>query len=93
MPYVMLQKTWPGNFRRTITTKSRGGKEARRTLEFIPGVPVDLTGDEVSALMPDIGVSLLPIELDEKARPRIIEDAVDIDQSEVVQNATQHADK
>tara|TARA_R110000868_G_C10532668_1_gene734178 strand:+ start:84 stop:353 length:270 start_codon:yes stop_codon:yes gene_type:complete len=89
----MLRKSWPGNFRRTLTTKGRGGKESKRTLEFVPGVAVDLTSDEVLALMPDIGVALLPIELDEKARPRIIEDAVAVDQSEVVRDATQHADK
>ena len=76
MPYVMLRKTWPGNFRRTITTKGRGGKQSKRTLEFTPGVPVDLTAEEAEELMPDIGVSLQPVELDEKARPRIITDAV-----------------
>lgn len=93
MPIVMLKRSWPGNFRRTITVKGRGGKETKRVLEFSPGVPVDLTAEEVEAMMPDIGTALQPVELDEKARPRIIHDAVGVDQVEVVHNAAQHADK
>jgi hypothetical protein len=75
MPFVMLQKNWPGNFRRTVTTGKKG-KEYRRALEFSPGVPVELSAAEVDALRGDIGVSLQPIEFDEKARPRVITDDV-----------------
>lgn len=80
MPFVMLKKTWPRNFRRTITTLKKG-KETKRTLEFTPGVPVELTPAEVDALRSDIGVSLQPVEFDEKARPRVITDDVVADES------------
>lgn len=45
-------------------------------MEFLPGVPVELSAAEVDALRGDIGVSLQPIEFDEKARPRIITEDV-----------------
>lgn len=79
MPSVMLKKTWPANFRRTITTGKKG-KETKRVLEFRPGVPVELTAAEVEAVRADIGVALQPIEFDEKARPRVISDEVDVDE-------------
>lgn len=78
MPFVMLKKNWPGMFRRTITTGKKG-KEVRRTLEFAPGVPVDLTLSEIDALRGDIGTALTPVEFDEKARPRVITDDVEAD--------------
>ncbi len=71
MPFVMLKKNWPGNFRRTI-----GPPQDRRQLEFAPGVPVDLTAAEVDMLRADIGIALMPVDFDEKARPRIITDDV-----------------
>jgi hypothetical protein len=75
MPWVMLKKNWPANFRRTITTGKKG-KEVKSTLEFSPGVPVDLSAAEVEALRSDIGVALVPVDFDEKARPRVITDEV-----------------
>jgi hypothetical protein len=75
MPFVMLKKNWPANFRRTITTGKKG-KETRRVFEFSPGVPVDLSAAEVEALRSDIGVALVPVDFDEKARPRVITDEV-----------------
>lgn len=80
MPFVMLKKNWPGNFRRTITTGKKG-KETKRVLEFTPGEPVELTPAEVDALRSDIGVALQPVEFDEKARPRVITDDVVADES------------
>lgn len=80
MPFVMLKRNWPGNFRRTITTGKKG-KETKRVLEFSPGVPVELMAAEVDALRKDIGVALQPIEFDENARPRIITDDVVADES------------
>jgi hypothetical protein len=74
MPFVMLRANWPAAFRRTII--SGGGKV---TLEFKPGVPVDLTPSEISGVQADIGVALVPVEFDEKARPRVITDDVVID--------------
>lgn len=71
----MLKKNWPGNFRRTIKTGKKG-KEVESVLEFSPGVPVDLTPAEVEALRSDIGVALVPVDFDEKARPRVITDEV-----------------
>lgn len=75
MPFVMLKKNWPGNFRRTITIGKKG-KETKKVLEFSPGVPVELTAQEVEAVRADIGIALQPIEFDEKARPRVITDEV-----------------
>jgi hypothetical protein len=75
MPFVMLKRTWPANFRRTITTGKKN-KEVTETLEFSPGVPVDLSSAQVEALRPDIGVALVPVDFDEKARPRVITDEV-----------------
>jgi hypothetical protein len=76
----MLKPGWPGNFARTITTKVKG-KELTERLVFTPGVPVNLSQAQVEKLMPDIGVSLQPIEMDEKARPRIITDEVSVDET------------
>jgi len=81
----MLNKAWPGNFRRTITTGKKG-KEVKQTLEFIPGVPVDLTGPQAEALMPDIGVALDAIEFDDKHRPRVITDDVLIEAAAAKEN-------
>ncbi len=71
MPFVMLRSNWPNTFRRTVTLKGQ-----KQTLEFRPGVPVDLTPVEISALQPDIGIALMPVEFDEKARPRVITEDV-----------------
>ena len=79
MPFVMLKRNWPGNFRRTITTGKKG-KETKKVLEFSPGVPVELTAAEVEAVRSDIGTALQPIEFDEKARPRVITDDVVADE-------------
>jgi hypothetical protein len=81
MPFVMLKRNWPGNFRRTITSGKKG-KETKKVLEFSPGVPVELTPAEVEALRSDIGPALQPIEFDEKARPRVISDEVEVDTPE-----------
>ena len=75
MPFVMLKRNWPGNFRRTITIGKKG-KETKKVLEFSPGLPVDLTAAEVEALRPDLGIALLPVDFDEKGRPRVITDEV-----------------
>lgn len=79
MPFVMLKRNWPGNFRRTITTGKKG-KETKKVLEFSPGVPVELTAAEVESVRSDIGTALQPIEFDEKARPRVITDDVVADE-------------
>ena len=83
MPFVMLKRNWPGNFRRTITTGKKG-KENKRVLEFMPGVPVDLSAAEVEALRSDIGVVLVPVDFDEKNRPRVITDEVLPEETEPV---------
>lgn len=76
MPQVMLKRDWPGSFRRTVTTKIKG-RDFTKALEFSPGVAVELTVAEVEAVRGDIGVSLLPIDMDAKNRPRIISDDVE----------------
>lgn len=72
MPEVMLPHDWPGRFRRTVEIKGKS-----RLYEFHPGVPVELKPVEVEALRLDIGNALLPIERDEKNRPRVIREEVD----------------
>ena len=93
MPFVMLKKNWPGNFRRTIKVGKKG-KETEKVLEFTPGEPVELTAQEVEALRSDIGVSLQPVEFDEKARPRVITDEVVPEEpsKDVVSNEPKPAD-
>ena len=76
MPFVMLRSPWPGTFRRAIMD---GG--SKRTLEFKPAVPVDLTPFEIEQLKSDIGLALVPVEFDEKARPRVITDDVVADEA------------
>jgi hypothetical protein len=83
MPFVMLKKNWPGNFRRTI-----GPPQDRRQLEFAPGVPVDLTAAEVDMLQADIGIALMPVDFDEKARPRVITDDVIAEETPAVVEST-----
>lgn len=83
MPFAMLKKNWPGTFRRTITIGKKG-KETKKQMVFEPGVPVELSSAEAEALRPDIGIALVPIEFDEKARPRVITDDV-IPESEEVE--------
>lgn len=88
----MLKRDWPGNFSRTITTGKKG-KEVTERLTFSPGVPVDLSAAQIEQLRPDIGVSLMPVDFDEKARPRIITDDVSVDDAASVdsQNESQSA--
>lgn len=75
MPFVMLKKNWPGDFRRTVTGGKKG-KEYRKTLVFKPGEPVDLSAADLEGVRADIGIALLPVGFDEKARPRPITDDV-----------------
>lgn len=67
--HVMLKKTWPGNFRRTVRDAEG---QPRRVLEFAPGAPVELTEEEAAAVADDIGPALVPVMLDEKQRPRVL---------------------
>ncbi len=50
----------------------------------MPGVPVDLSAAEVEALRSDIGVVLVPVDFDEKNRPRVITDEVLPEETEPV---------
>lgn len=77
MPFVMLKKGWPGTFTRTIKTKVKGRESVDRKT-FRPGEPIDLSPAEIEAVRSDIGVSLMPIEFDNKGRTRLITDAVEI---------------
>lgn len=76
----MLRRDWPSEFNRTITVRHKG-KDLRQQMVFSPGVAVDLTPAEIEALRGDIGIALQPVELDDKARPRIITDEVSLDES------------
>lgn len=76
MPFVMLSRTWPGTFRRTVTVNGK-----KRQLAFSPGEPVQLKPAEVAELRADIGAALQPVEIDSKGRPRVITDEVDVAES------------
>jgi len=73
MPFVMLRRTWPGNFRRTIQT----GKGESKQIVFTPGEPVELTKKEIEAIGADLGVSLLPVEIEANGKIRIIDGDVE----------------
>lgn len=60
MPLVMLKKTWPGGFRRNV--RDVGGKIVR-TLEFLPGEPLDVPPEDCTAIAADIGKALSYCEL------------------------------
>jgi hypothetical protein len=75
MPFVMLKTSWPGTFRRTITTNKRG-REEKRTLKFEPGKPVEISVADAELLREDIGRMLLPVDVDSKGRPRVVTDDV-----------------
>ena len=66
----MLKGNWPGNFCRTVRNEKGG---VVKVLEFQPGIPVDLPDEDFDAVKNDIGKSLVPVELDEKGRPRQVD--------------------
>ena len=68
MPEVMLPRTWPNTFRRTIHPKN--GKS--RMMVFERGVPVDLKPSEIDLLKADIGSILQPIFRDGRGKPRVL---------------------
>lgn len=78
MPLVMLRRDWPAKFRRRIYSQQKGKKlpELIRVAEFSPGVPTEITRAEADCLKNDIGVSLLPVLMDESGRT-IVVSAVD----------------
>lgn len=72
MPFVMLRREWPSSFRRSL---SLGGKKGERTLVFEPGVASEVRDDEYEKLRPDIGTALQDVVIDEKGKPRIVDNA------------------
>lgn len=72
---VMLKGNWPGNFRRSV--RDEQGK-VLKVLEFTPGVPVEVNDEELAAITPDIGVCIVHVQCDDKGRPRIVEDPVEV---------------
>ena len=86
MPEVMLRNNWPGTFRRTVTIRNKS-----KQLEFQPGVPVELSSEICKALLPDIGVALMPIERDERNKPRVISmDDIDNTGDESAEDTSTH---
>lgn len=69
MPEVMLRPNWPGRFNRTIRI---AGSEPR-FVTFEPGVPVEVSCEELAFLKPDIEKAIFEIERDEKNRARFVE--------------------
>lgn len=69
MPHVMLKPGWPGTFHRTL----RRPDGSSRSVEFGKGQPVELSDAEVASVLPDLGRALVPVNLDEKGRPRVVE--------------------
>lgn len=80
---VMLKKSWPGNFRRTI--RDSKGKE-RRVIEFHPGDPVDVSRQEYEFLVAngDLDSALQEVSLDGKGRARPVAEQVPEEASEPV---------
>ena len=66
MPFVMLRREWPSQFRRTL----RSGKKPL-TMTFPPGDAVEVTEKEFEELRPDVGQALMEVVLDEKGRARV----------------------
>lgn len=74
MPHVMLRRDWPGVFHRTVFRPKGKQLVAVKRLEFSPGVAVELEGEhELKAVAADIGKALLPVVLDEKQRPKVVQ--------------------
>lgn len=88
MPFVMLKPSWPATFRRTVAIGAK-----KKTLEFAANTPVELSAAEVDAVASDIGKALVPIEFDEKARPRVITEDVIAEDEPVEEPAPQPVQK
>lgn len=85
MPHVMLRRDWNGNFKRTV--KPLMGGESRR-LEFAPGEVIEITPEEVPAIMNDLGKALLPVEWSDEKRKFVVVEVTNVDIAATVQAAT-----
>src|SRR3972149_12231722 len=69
---VMLKKDHPGTFHRSVFRTVGEGTETVtervKVLEFKPGEPVDVLGEDLEAIRADIGNFLISVEVDEKGR-------------------------
>jgi hypothetical protein len=70
MPLLMLPRTWPGNFRRTIDGV---------VLEFSPAKATEVSDADYAALIEngDVGTALYPATVDEKGRARVDQETFD----------------
>lgn len=88
MPLVMLKRSWPGQFHRTVRDES--GQPLRR-LDFAPGEPLQLDELEHAACADAIPAALVYCALDEKGRARPVDEPVEL--SDVVQTERDSARK
>lgn len=86
MPHVMLRRDWNGTFKRTV--KPLLGGESRR-LEFSPGEVIEITPEEVPAIMNDLGKALLPVEWSDEKRKFVVVEVTNVDIAATVQAATE----
>lgn len=81
---VRLKPSWPGQKRRSVRfdpatgAQVLAGGEIDRVIEFAPGEVVELDEVEMRAVSADVGVCIEHVRLDEKGRPRVSEDPVEI---------------
>ncbi len=80
MPLIMVRPGWPSSqFQRTIRVYAGTGKsrklKSERVVQFSAKAPAEVSDEELAALRDDIGKALFECELDEKARPRLVESA------------------
>jgi hypothetical protein len=68
MPEVMLAPEWQNKFRRTLQL----GKGRSRVMEFEPGVPVELSANEIDLLKSDIGKALHPVMRSASGKPKVL---------------------
>lgn len=70
MPQLMLPRTWPGHFRRTV---------AGELIEFAPGQATEVRDDQYEALIEngDVGTALYPAAVDDKGRARVDQETLD----------------
>lgn len=70
MPHVMLNPEWQADsFRRTIRLK----KGRPTQFQFDRNAPIELAAEEIEALKNDIGKAVVPVEIAENGRPKVLD--------------------
>lgn len=67
---LMLRKNWQG--------KSFHRRAGGEVLEFEPGEPLEVDGELLVALAPDVGRALVPVAKDKRGKIRVPDDAEEL---------------